>query len=226
MSKARDIVSNALTFRLNRLSPGETLDADTAALCLAALNEVIDQFNGLGSFLTREILTPGVCNGVSGTLGTTWPGLAYGDTILGATVSYAVGLDNPIDMLTMEQYQGIAQKATASIPLFYAPDGGALVYLWPAAVGQTVTLRTKQTFSKFADLDTDYVMPDGFPSALSALVAELLAPSMVGGVSTDVARAATGARTRLGAQSINPAIVDSTRGGGRYNPYSNTYGTR
>jgi hypothetical protein len=125
LSKARDIVSNALTFRLNRLSPGETLDADTAALCLAALNEVIDQFNGLGSFLTREILTPGVCNGVSGTLGTTWPGLAYGDTILGATVSYAVGLDNPIDPLTMEQYQGIAQKATASIPLFYAPDGGA-----------------------------------------------------------------------------------------------------
>lgn len=226
MATARSIVSNALTFRLNRLSAGETLDADTAALCLAALNEVIDQFNGLGSFLTREILTPGVCNGTSGTLGTTWAGISYGDTILGATVSYAAGLDSPIGMLTMEQYQGIAQKATVSIPQFYAPDGGALVYLWPAAAGQTITLRTKQTFAKFADLDTDYVMPDGYPSALSALTAELLAPSMVGGVSSDVAKAAAGARTRLGAQSVEPAILNATSGGGRYNPYTNTYGWR
>lgn len=225
MTKARDILSNALTFRLNRLSAGETLDADLAATCLQALNEVVDQFNGLGSFLAREILVPGVCNGVSGTLGTTWAGVAYGDSILGATVSYAAGMDTPLAMLTMEQYQEISQKSTVSIPLYYAPDGGATVYLWPAAAGQTVTIRVKQAFSKFADLDTDYLMPDGYLSALSALTAELLAPSLVGGVSAEVMKAANGARVRLGAQNINPAIVDTTSGG-RYNIYTNARGHR
>lgn len=209
MTKARDIITSALTFRLNRLSAGETLDADVAATCLMALNDVIDQFNGLGSFLSREILTPGVCTGTSGTLGVTWPGLSFAGPILGATVSYSTGLDTPIDAITMEQYQAIPQKATASIPLFYAHDGGATVYLWPAAAGQTITLRTNQTFTKFADLDTDYVMGDGYQSALAALTAEVLAPSLVGGISPDIARAATAARVRLGAQNAKPGIINT-----------------
>ncbi len=211
MTTARTIVSGALTFWLNKLSPGETLDADLSALCLTALNDVVDSFNGVGSFLFAEKFTAGVCSGVSGTLGTTWVGISPGDEILGATVSYQSGMEIPLDPMTMGEYANIAQKATASIPQFFCPDGGSLIYLWPAAAGQTITLRTLQAFSTFADLDTNYVMPQGFPSAFSVCVAERLAPVLVGGVPPAVMTGAKAARNRLAAQVMAPEIVDSTK---------------
>lgn len=211
MTKARDIITNTLTFRLNKLSIGETLDADVAALCLTGLNEIVDSFNGSLSNLFREILTPGVVTGTYGTLGTTWAALHPGDVILGASVSYQAGMDTPLEMGTMEQYQAIAQKATASIPQTIYPDGLALVYVWPAAAGQTITLRTRANFSNFADLDTDYVMPDGYLAGFSGLLAELLAPSFIGGVSPAIAANAQRARNNLAAQNIEPAIADATQ---------------
>lgn len=45
MTTARQIITDALTFHLNRLSPGETLEADTADVCLSALNAFIDDWN-------------------------------------------------------------------------------------------------------------------------------------------------------------------------------------
>lgn len=211
MTKARDIITNTLTFRLNKLSIGETLDADVAALCLAGLNEIVNAFNGEIPFLFREILTPGTVTGTSGTLGTTWPTLHTGDVILGASVSYQAGMDTPLDIGTMEQYQAIAQKATASIPQAIYPDGAATIYVWPAAAGQTITLRTRQNFSTFADLDTDYVMPDGFQAGFSAMLAELLAPSFVGGVTPAIENNARRARNDLAAQCLQPAIADAVQ---------------
>jgi hypothetical protein len=45
MTTARQIITDALTFHLNRLSPGETLEADTADVCLSALNAFVDEWN-------------------------------------------------------------------------------------------------------------------------------------------------------------------------------------
>jgi hypothetical protein len=45
MTTARQIITDALTFHLNRLSPGETLEADTADVCLSALNAFVDDWN-------------------------------------------------------------------------------------------------------------------------------------------------------------------------------------
>lgn len=210
MTKARDIIKNSLSFGLNRLSPGETMDADLAALCLDALNEIVDEFDGAKLQLFREILSPGVVTGATGTLGVNWPSLLPGDLILGASVSYSVGLDTPLQgPITVEVYQRIPQKATGGLPQWFAPDGAALVYFWPAATGQTITLRTKQPFSDFADLDTDYVMPKGYKSAFSAILSEKMAPTMLGGIPAAVTRAASMARTRLVSQNVDPAIINT-----------------
>src|SRR6185503_13731839 len=211
MTTARTIVGGALTFWLNRLSPGETLDADLGALCLSALNDVVDEIDGVESLLFQEILTPGVCNGTSGTLGVTWAGISTGNDILGATVSYQAGMDLPLDPLTMEQYQAISQKATASIPQFYCHDGATTVYLWPAAAGQTITLLTHAQVSNFADLDTNYSMPSGFQSGLSAMLAERLASTLNPGALPKVEMAARAARNRLAAQTSSPAMIDSAK---------------
>lgn len=207
MTKAREVISNSLSFGLNRLSPGETLDADLAAMCLVALNEIVDEFNGSKMMLFREILSTGTVTGATGTLGVNWTGLSSGDQILGATVSYQAGLDTPLDPLDMARYQVIAQKATGGLPQWYAHDGAATVYFWPVPAGQSITLRTSQAASDFADLDTDYVLPKGYKAALSALLSEKLADVLVGGVTPKVMRDANKARTALMSQNVDPAII-------------------
>ena len=215
MTTARSIITGALTFGLNRLSPGESLDADDAARCLDALNHIADELNGNKSFLFREILTQSsAITGASAALGVAWPTLAPGDEIQGATVQYTGGMDVRLDPLTMGQYAVISLKTIASLPQYFAHDGLATVYFYPACTGQTVTLRTRQVVSDFADLDTDYSMPKGYKAALSSLLAEKMAPTMIGGITPSVAQAAQKARNQLAQQAINPAIIggDKARG--------------
>ena len=209
MTTARSIISGALRFGLNRLSPGEALDADTADVCLEALNSITDEMNGGKAMLFRQILTAGTVNGVSGTLGTTWAALAPGDQILGS--SYSDGTqDIGFDKITMEQYQAIPQKSQAGDPMYWAHDGLATVFFWPAPVSKSITLRTQAVVSDFADLDTDYSMPKGYKSALQDLLAEKMAPTMVGDVPVAVARKARAARLRLMSGMV-PAIINAQR---------------
>lgn len=210
MTTARRIITDALRFGLNRLSPGEAVNADDASVCLDALNNIVDAIDGAKGWLFREVLTAGTVSG-SGALGTTWPTLTPGDQILGA--SYNDGQDIPIWPVTMEQYQSIAVKSTGGSPMYFAHDGAATVYFWPVPNNASITLRTKQAIGGFADLDTVYVMPAGYSSALSSLLAEKLAPVM-GGLTAAIAREASMARGRLTAQSINPAILNGNKPSG------------
>lgn len=209
MTTARQIIDSAMRHRLNRLSPGETLDADTYAVALEALNAVADEWNGSKSFLFRELLTAATVTGTTGTLGTTWASLVPGDEILSATVQYSAGNDVPIAPLTIEQYSQIPLKLTQNYPQFYAHDGAATVYFYPAATGQTITLRTRQVVSDFADLDTDYSMPKGYRSGMADVLAERLAPSLIGAVTPAIATAARAARNRIVSQAVEPGIPNS-----------------
>lgn len=209
MTTARSVLEDALSFGLNRLSPGESADADTLAIGLRALNSVVDEWNGVKSFLFRTILTQSAApiTTVTGTLGTTWAGLAHGDEILGATYSLS-GLDFPMGHLTMRQYhEQIPDKTQVGEPEFWSHDGLATVYFYPVPNSKSITLRTRSAVSAFADIDTDYDMPAGYRSALSACVAELLAFTMLGGVPQNIAVKASAARNRIAAQVCDPDII-------------------
>jgi hypothetical protein len=209
MTTAREILTDCLTFGLNRLSPGESADADTLAVGLRALNSVADEWNGSKSFLFRTIITSSASpiSSATGTLGTTWAGLSPGDEILGVTYLLD-GMDFPMAPLTMQQYhERVADKAEVSEPEFWAHDGLATVYFYPIPNSKTIKLRTKAAVSTFADIDTDYSMPAGYRSALSACVAELLAFSMLGGIPQNISVKAAAARNRIAAQASDPAII-------------------
>lgn len=213
---ARQIIQDALTFRLNKLSIGETMDADTADRCLSALNAVIDEVNGGLFSLWREILTTGTVSTVSATFTSTWPAIRLGDPVLGAT--YAMnGLDLSINAITMQQYhEGVALKTTTGKPSAYAYDGAETIYFWPIPSSPTsITLRTQEMRPDFADLDTSYNAPDGWRSGLSAMLAELVAPTMLGGTPPAVAKAGSAARSRLQSQSYKPAIINGGVGMGK-----------
>lgn len=208
MTTARQIIDDALTFRLNRLSPGESADADTDAVCLRALNSIVDEMNGDGSLLWREILTASsTISSATGTLGSTWSTLDPGDKILGASYAYG-GLDWQLEQATMEQYQAEPQKTLAGLPSYFAFDGYATVYFWPVPSSIVVTLRTKEAAQEFADTTTEYTMPAGYRSFFCDLLAEKVAPVM-GGVTPIIAKSASAARRRILAMNINPAIVDT-----------------
>ncbi len=212
MTTGRTILQNALRFKLNRLSPGESADADTLDVGLDGLNEVVDEWNGQKSFLFRTIITSSVApiSASTGTLGTTWTGIAAGDEILGMTYLLN-GVDYPMAPLTMGQYhEQVHDKAEVSEPEFWAYDGLSTVYFYPVPNGKTIKIRTKAAVSAFADVDTDYTMPAGFKSALTDCVAEKLAFVMLGGVPPNIVQAARAARNRIAAQVCDPAIIGQT----------------
>jgi len=210
VAKARTIIRNALTFGLNRLSPGEQEDADLFGRCLDALGSVLDEINGSEGMLWREELTTSsAISGTTATLGVDWIGLTPGNQILGATVRYSPsGQDIPLNSITMDQYADIPVKSTASIPRDYAYDGQSTVYFYPAAAGQVVTLRTLQQVSGLTDLDTDYVMVSGFQSALEALLAEKMAPTLNPAMLPKAEKEANRARRRMAANVIQPEILN------------------
>ncbi|MCW1958307.1 MAG: hypothetical protein KIH64_007135 [Mycobacterium sp.] len=213
MTTARAIITDSLKFGLNRLSPGETLSADTAADCLLALNAIADAINGGKALLFREILTASG-SGISAataSLGTAWATLSPGDEILGVTYNDG-SQDIPLRPLTMQQYhERIAEKAIADAPSYWADDGLATLYFYPVPTGQTITLRTKAAVTEFADLDTDYTLPKGWRSALGDMLTERLAQTMNPGVLPEAKRKAAVARARLATQSIDPAILSGNR---------------
>lgn len=208
MATARQIITGALTFHLNRLSPGETLDADLAEVCRSALNDIADEWSGASTFLWRETTYAATVTGITGTLGVTWASISPGQELQGATYNNGAG-DFPLEELTMQQYheQVRIKSLSGGLPRFWAYDGESTVYFYPACTGQTITFRVRQSMSDFVDLDTVYTMPQGYRSALSAVLAEKVGPSVVGGIPASVTKAANAARESISAQAINPAII-------------------
>lgn len=208
MTTARQIITAALSLRLNRLSPGETLDPDVGALCLSALNDISDEWSGSSTLLWREILSPAVVSTVSATLGTSWMDIEPGQDILGATFNAGAG-DIPMDSLTMQQYhENIRIKSLqGGLPRYWAYDGLATIYFYPIPTGQTITLRVHASAPNFADLDTDYVLPQGYKSAFADVLAERVARPLIGQVPPDVTAAARAAKQRIGSQVMEPAII-------------------
>lgn len=222
MATARKLINNALTLRLNWLTPGATADDDVLSRSLAAMNEVVDEMNGGGLSLWREILTQSAAGitGQFGTIGTTWLGLAACVDILGATYNNGYA-DIPMSPMTMQDYhERIPDKAVSGVPEVYAYDGLSTVYLYCAATGQRITLRTKQLASEFADLDTDYTLPKGYGSWLTSLLAERLAPGLLGGMPANVAKDARIARRAMN-QGAEPEIINGGPTAGRQAQFLN-----
>jgi hypothetical protein len=207
MTTARQIIEGALTFGLNKLGPGEALDADVGAVCLTALNHICDEFNGSQTFLFRDVMTQSTAiSAASAALGTAWATLTPGTKPLDAIHNETDG-DEVLTWMPFEQYQAIFDKTTGSDPEYWSWDGYATVYFYPVPTAALISLRTRQVFADFADLDTDYGMPQGYKAAFSDLLAEKVGAVLVGRLPDGVMRKAQAARRTLQAKNSRPAII-------------------
>lgn len=176
MTTALSIITDAYE-RCNRLSPGETLGDDDAASGFRRLNLLVDELSATNTFLFKSVLTSAAQSGPI-TLGAgAWAAISPGDEIVSATANNLA-----LSPITMRQYNELYQPLVTGVPTVYAQDGLGTVYLWPVPTVETIKLQTRISVSAFADLATDYTMPDGYKSALGAGLAVRIAPSILGAI--------------------------------------------
>lgn len=205
MTTARTIITLALE-AMNRLAPGETLDADLAAACLRRLNAIADDWSAGRDMMPQDLLTAGVVNGASLTLAAgAFAAIGVGDEII------QVQADGfPMDPITMQQYQNILLKTASGRPQVWAWDGLATVYVYPASNGSTVSVMTRAQFASFVDLDTAYTLPSGYQGAFAASLSVAMAPAVLGGVTPGLLAAEKKALYNVGNSTVRPAIVQAT----------------
>lgn len=205
MATARNIITLALE-GMNKLSPGETIDADVAAICLRRLNSIADDWSAGRSMMPQDLIVSGAVTGQSLTLATgLFAAISAGDEIIaGQADGYAMA---PI---TMEQYNNILNKTATGRPECFAHDGLSTVYLYPASVGNTVNLLVRKAFTVFADLDTVYTMPSGYEGAFAATLSVALAPSLLGGVPPALAKAKKEAMYNVQGANVRPAMISAS----------------
>ena len=201
MTTARNILTLALE-SMNKLSPGETLDADVAAVLLRRLNSIADSWSSGRDMMFRDVLTSGTATGTSISLTTgAFAAIGAGQEIL------QIQADGyPTEPVTIQQYNNIFLKTQPGRPQVWVSDGLETVYLYPAAVGNTLSILTRQAFSSFADLDTVYTMPSGYEGAFAASLAVAAASALVGKVTPDLMAAKREAMQNIANGTVRPAI--------------------
>lgn len=204
MPTARTIITLALE-SMNKLSPGETLDADLAAACLRRLNAIADDWSAGRDMMPQDLIVSGAVTGQSLTLAAgSFAAISVGDEIISAqSDGYAMA---PI---TMAQYNNIPIKSQSGRPDLFAADGLSTVYLYPAAAGHTINLLVRKAFTVFATLDTNYVMPSGYQGAFAASLAVAMAPALLGGTPPDLMVREQKAMYVVRNSAVRPAIIQN-----------------
>lgn len=201
MTTARNIITLALE-SMNKLSPGEILDADIAAACLRRLNSITDGWNTGRDMMPQDQIVSGSVTGTTITLGSgDFSSINLGDEIIQLQSD-----GYPMEPITMQQYNNIYLKTQQGRPQVWVWDGSSTIYVYPAASGNTVNIMTRVTLSTFSDLDTVYTLPSGYEGAFSATLAVAMAPALIGKVTQDLKDAEKKAMFNIQNNTIRPAI--------------------
>lgn len=204
MTTANQLISDALVL-IGVLGGAETVNGNDAVTGLRVLNRMLDawrqqpnmathsawvQFTLPANTTTRTI-------GPSGQINVARPIKLE----LGCFTRYQ-GIDNPLTVVERDQYANVDLKSEAgSWPssVYYEPASPiGTLYFWPLAGSNVeVFLAVRTQLTKFANLTTDYTLPDGYESAIVASLAERLAPVFERPVPPDVRAEASSARRAL-----------------------------
>lgn len=181
MTTAQSIVDRAAEL-IGYKDPDETLGGNDAANFLGVLNGLVGEWNTKRLYIVTVAETTASVSASPATIGA------------GQTINVArpvrlepgcfvrsSGLDEPLEIISREQYNAIALKTTTTdTPTWIYYDAGVPtgnVYLYPAPSGTVeLHLQLATQLSEFADLATDYDLAPGYKKALQYSLAEELAP--------------------------------------------------
>ncbi len=180
MPTARVIIRKAL-LEIGALTKTEQPAADEANDALDTLNALIASWSNFSdNIYSRTQETFNLSGAATYTIGT---GQTFNterpiQIIEGYTSS--AGIDYPLIIINVEQYNNISIKTTQGYPEYLAYNNGypyGTISLYPVPSGvQTITLLTEKAITQFATLDTVMSLPDGWERALIKNLAIDLAP--------------------------------------------------
>jgi hypothetical protein len=205
MTTARTIITLALE-AMNRLAPGEALDADLSAACLRRLNAIADDWSAGRDMMPQDQTVTATVTGSTITLGVgDFAAITPGDEIIAMQADVV-----PMAPIPIQQYNAIAVKTTPGRPEVWCADGLSTVYLYPVASGNVLSVVTRKPFTQFADLDTAYTFPAGYQGAFAASLAVAMAPALLGKVTPDLMAAERRAKFNIGGATVRPAIINAS----------------
>lgn len=180
MATAINIIERALR-SIGVLATGENTSADMANDALVSLNDVIAGMANESLTIyqnTQDVLpmtgASSYTYGLTGALNSVRP-----IRVTSAFYRDSNGLDYPVDVITLEEYNSIGDKAVdTGIPTcIYISTTFPLstIYVWPQASSGSIYLNTEKALTAFSALTTTVSLPSGYERMLRyALAAELM----------------------------------------------------
>lgn len=238
---AQDIIKGALR-ALGVIGKSETPTADEMNDALQSLNMMIDEWSArslMSTALTRQSF-PLVARQQSYTIGPTGNFVAAVPiSINSAFLRDGYGLDYPLEIMTREVFDSMADKSFVTAPpqgLFYDPGstqqasqlGTIYVYYTPdASTTYTLYIESLQPFTEFAALTTTVTFPAAYYKALKFNLAIELAPEYGISPSKEVVFLATESVETIEAMNAVPIIaaLDLPGQKGGFNIYSGDFNT-
>ena len=183
MATAQNVIDGAMR-DIGALASGEDPSSDETADVLEALNNLIDSWNtdGLTLYAESEVSHTLVANDGSYTIAASGADITATrpTSILRAYVRDS-NIDYPVDVISKEAYDAIADKSTTSTYpdyLYYEPSyANGTIKLWPVpAEANSLVMTVKTQLSSFASAGTTFAMPPGYQRALQKNLAIEIAP--------------------------------------------------
>lgn len=238
---ARELVTDILE-DLGVIGAGETPSNEDAQLVLSRMNRWIDSLalepNAmLSKIRTTEVLVSGTASytvGTGGDIDIVRPDHFDAAAVIIDTASDPV-TELPIELLTDQQWQGIAQKELES-PLIVAAyydrawtAGLARLYVWPIPnVGTTeLVLYSLLANARFTTLDTEVTLAPGYEEYFQTNMLKRIASTFRKSVSPEQREAAREAKLNVKRANNRPiqvgvddALLQRNRGAGYFNIFT------
>lgn len=214
MTTARNLLSDALA-DIGVIGASETAGGDMLAHGLRALNRIIDRWRARSLYVhaltnvTANFAGTGATVGASLTINTDAP-LRFVDSC------YYVksGTSYPLPMWTHDQYFAITSKTeVGEYPQGFYFDGNVpgVVHVWPVpAASVEYHFVVMKKLSEFADIDTDYSLPDGYEAALHDELCVSLPPAYQLPVNPVHAQASIASRNAIKRNNTKPIILSAS----------------
>lgn len=209
MTTAIKIIQGAMN-SLGLLGAGQNARGIDAEHCLGRLNTLLNAMN-LGptfAYTDTETVFALPANTTSRTIGVAQQiAIARPDRIETSSFVRVGNLDYPLLPVDHETYNGIVMKTLSGPwPAVCYWDGGSpngVIYFWPQGAC-SVHLVTSASVGLFADLTTDYSLPNGYERMFQYSLAEEIAPDFEVQPSASVVKIAQ--QTRRMVKRINLTV--------------------
>lgn len=179
MANARSIINKACR-KLHVLGRGQTLSADQVSNALETLNDMLGTLSMDSDYIFNNVRESFPLNGATSyTIGSGGDFNTTRPVVINAMFVRIGSTDYTLSQINVPDYADIGFKAIQGIPeAFYYENNTPLsrIFLYPVPVSGDVHIYSLKALTEFADLTTDYSLPEGAVEMLVYNLAVRLAP--------------------------------------------------